>query len=252
MDSRDEAKVLNSGKYAFALFCAAVTFLYATGAFAQQTVIACVGCHEFLGGELARPVAQWKGSVHQQNGITCDLCHGGNPDVVLGNVGQLSGAQFADRQSKAMSKDRGFIARPEGKAMFDMCGRCHGETVARYEASIMGKAYLDNKGGPSCITCHNAHNNIMPAVPEVCKSCHKDTTGFEQIDPMNVTESTINQLSGIRIQLAEEKAKGARPRLAPAFPEDLGSYQIAFVAFGVVFVLFIIGYIIYLTLEKRD
>jgi hypothetical protein len=249
---RYEAKVVNSRRYAFALFCAAVTVLYATGALAQQTVVACISCHEFLGGELARPVTEWKGSVHQQNGITCDLCHGGNPDVVLGNAGQLSAAQFADRKSQSMSRDRGFIAKPAGKTMFDMCGRCHGESVARFEASIMGKAYLDNKGGPSCVTCHNAHNNVIPDVPGVCKSCHKDTTGFDQIDPMNVTESTINQLSGIRIQLAEEKAKGARPRLAPAFPEDLGSYQIAFVAFGAVFVLFVVGYIIYLTLEKRD
>jgi hypothetical protein len=86
----------------------------------------------------------------------------------------------------------------------------------------------------------------------VCKSCHKDTTGFDRIDPMNVTESTINQLSAIKIQLAEERAKGARPRLSPVFPEDLGSYQIAFVAFGVVFFLFVVGYIIYLILEKRD
>jgi hypothetical protein len=243
---------MNRREYAAALFCAAVTFFYAAGALAQQTVVACISCHEFLGGELARPVLEWKGSVHQQNGITCDLCHGGDPDVVIGNPGQLSSAQFADRQSRAMSRDHGFIARPSGKAMFDMCGRCHSESVARYEASIMGITYLDNKGGPSCVTCHNAHNNVIPDVPGVCKSCHKDTTGFDQIDPMNVTESTINQLSGIRIQLAEERAKGTRPRLAPAFPEDLGSYQIALVAFGAVFFLFVVGYIIYLILEKRD
>jgi hypothetical protein len=246
-----ETELMNRRVYAVALL-GAVMFFYAAGATAQQTVVACISCHEFLGGELAKPVTEWKGSVHQQNGITCDLCHGGNPDVVLGSVGQLSAAQFADRKSQAMSRDHGFIARPSGKAMFDMCGRCHGETVARYEASIMGKAYLDSKGGPSCVTCHNAHNNVMPDVPGICKSCHKDTTGFDRIDPMNVTESTINQLSAIRIQLAEERAKGARPRLAPAFPEDLGSYQIALVAFGAVFFLFVVGYIIYLILEKRD
>jgi hypothetical protein len=242
---------MNRREYAVALLGAVIVF-YAAGAPAQQTVVACISCHEFLGGELARPVTEWKGSVHQQNGITCDLCHGGNPDVVIGKPEQLSAAQFANRKSQAMSKDHGFIARPSGKAMFDMCGRCHGETVARYEASIMGKAYLDSKGGPSCVTCHNAHNNVIPDVPGVCKSCHKDTTGFDRIDPMNVTESTINQLSAIKIQLAEERAKGARPRLAPAFPEDLGSYQIALVAFGAVFFLFVVGSIIYLILEKRD
>jgi hypothetical protein len=251
-DSINEATFVNRRKYAVAIVCATAILFYASGVLAQQAVIACIGCHEFLGGQLAKPVTDWKGSVHQQNGITCDFCHGGNPNVVLGNVGQLSGAQFAEKKSQAMSAAHGFIAKPAGKAMFDLCRRCHGESVDRYEASIMGKAYLNSKGGPSCVACHHAHNNIIPDVPGVCKSCHKDTTGFDKIDPMNVTESTINQLSGIRIQLAEEKAKGARPGLAPAFPEDLGSYQIAFVAFGAVFVVFIIGYIIYLTLEKRD
>jgi hypothetical protein len=241
---------MNRGEYAVALLGALIVF-YAPGALAQQAVMACVTCHEFLGGELARAVLEWKGSVHQQNGITCDLCHGGNPGVVIGNPGQLSAAQFADSQSRAMSTARGFIGKPTGKAMFDMCGKCHAESVARYEASIMGKSYLANKGGPSCINCHNAHNNVIPDVPGVCKSCHSDTTGFDQIDPMNVTQSTINELSGIRIQLAEEKAKGTRPRLTPVFPEDLDSYQIAFVAFGAVVVVFVVGYVIYVTLEKR-
>jgi hypothetical protein len=218
---------------------------------AEQDHGACVTCHSFLGGALAQPVEEWKASVHQQNGITCDLCHGGNAGVNVGNPEKLSAQEFGDRQSRAMSKSQGFIGKPSGKEMFAMCAQCHGDSVDRYASSIMGKAYLNGEGGPSCVACHNAHKNIMPAVPESCEGCHNDTTGFDRIDPMNVTEATIKELSRIRIQLAEERAKGAKPRLAPGFPEDLDPYQIGLLAFGAVLVMFGIGYVVYLTLEKR-
>lgn len=235
--------------HAFIVLLALTTVASTAGA--RQAPIACITCHNFLGGELAKPVSEWKGSVHQQNGITCDLCHGGDASIKLADISRLSPQQFADVQARAMSKAHGFVGKPSGKALFDVCKQCHGATVDRYAVSIMGKAYLGNKGGPSCVTCHNAHNNVIPSVPKVCKSCHKDTTGFEQIDPMNVTQSTLSELSRIRIKLAEEKRRGTRPPLIPEFPEDLGSFQIGFVAFGAVAVLFIIGYFVYLALEKR-
>lgn len=211
---------------------------------------ACVLCHEFLGAELARPVKEWKGSIHQQNGITCDLCHGGNADVDVENIKQLSGQEFEEKRSQAMSRSLGFVGKPSGKAMFALCGRCHRASVDRYANSIMGKAYLDNKGGPSCVACHNAHHNAMPEVPRVCENCHKDTTGFDQIDPMDVTESTVKALSGIRIKLAQAKTIGKEPPFIPEFPEDLDAFQIGFVAFGAVIVLFGIGHLVYVILEK--
>ncbi len=204
-----------------------------------------------MGGSLAVPVTEWRGSIHEQNGIICPLCHGGDANVVVGNPKALSATEFAERKSRAMSKSSGFIGKPSGKTLFDVCGRCHRPSVDRYARSIMGKAYIENKGGPSCVVCHGAHRNGMPQVPQVCKQCHKDTSGFDQIDPMNVTESTVTGLSGIRIKLAQKKATGQGPPLIPEFPEDLESFQIGYVAFGAVLVLFVIGYIVYKTLEKR-
>ena len=216
----------------------------------QEPGGACAACHLFLGGELARPVTEWQGSVHRQNDITCDFCHGGNADVELGDPGQLSDKEFETKQASAMSKAAGFVGIPTGRAMFDMCGQCHDDSVARYAASIMGRAYLEDKGGPSCVTCHNAHNNVMPAVPKVCAGCHKDTSGYDRVDPMNVTRATIDKLSRVRVVLAEKKASGKRP-LLPEFPEEMDSYQVGLVAFGAVLVLFLIGCLVYAILEKR-
>lgn len=225
--------------------------LNAAGVRAAQAPSACVTCHQTLGGEFAKPVADWHGSVHQQVGVTCDHCHGGNAVVAVGEVQQLTGAQFEAKRSAAMSKAHGFVGRPSGRALFDMCAKCHADTVARFAESIMGKAYLENKGGPSCVTCHHAHNNVIPDVPKVCTQCHKDTTGFTQIDPMNVTEATITQLSKIRVQLAGEKTQGARPALAPKIPEELDPYLVGLAAFGGVLVLFLIGCVLFVILEKE-
>jgi hypothetical protein len=235
----------------FAISCAISVMLMAPAGRALAKPSACVTCHAFMVGPLAQPVKEWAGSIHQQNGITCDLCHGGNAGVDVGNVRNLAGEAFADRMSRAMDKARGFVGKPSGKAMFSMCGRCHGDSVNRYAGSIMGKAYLDGKGGPSCVTCHHPHRNTMPDVPKVCESCHKDTAGFDQIDPMAVTESTVNALSGIRIKLAQEKTVGKQPPFIPEFPGELDSFQIGFIAFGAVFVLFCFGYVVYLVLERR-
>jgi hypothetical protein len=247
-------KIMNFSTYRKSCIPAAIAIaviICSMPAGADQKRNACVACHEFMGGELARPVSEWDASIHRQNGITCDLCHEGNADVDVGDLKKLSAQVLAAIKSRAMSKSHGFIGRPSGRAMFSMCARCHADSVDRYAGSIMGKAYLDGKGGPSCVTCHNAHNNIIPSVPKVCENCHNDTTGFDRIDPMNVSEATINELSRIRIQLAEEKARGAKPGLVAGFPEEMDPYQIGLLAFGAVLVMFIIGYLIYVTLEKR-
>jgi hypothetical protein len=251
MSHATTGEIMHVKRRTFALFLAVAFVLCGTGAVAAQKADPCVTCHVFLGGELARPVTEWQASVHRQNGITCDLCHGGDIGVDVKNIKNLSVQEFDERQSRAMSKAADFIGRPSGQKLFDVCALCHEDSVNRYAGSIMGKAYLGGKGGPSCVTCHNAHNNIMPAVPKVCENCRKDTTGFDRIDPMNVTTSTISQLSKIRIRMAEEKAKGARPPLVPRFPEDIGTYQIGLVAFGAVLVLFLIGCLVYAVLEKR-
>jgi hypothetical protein len=223
----------------------------ASAARAKPTPIACITCHEALGGSLTKPITEWKGSIHYQNGITCDRCHGGNAKVKVGNVRQLSPTKFLAIQSAAMSKALGFVGKPSGHALFHMCAQCHSATVKMFASSIMGKAYLQKKGGPSCVTCHHAHHNVIPAVPKVCSQCHKDTTGFTQIDPMNVTPATIVHLSKIRIRLAREKTEGTRPPLAPRFQGELGSYRVGLLAFGGVVFLFLIGCIVYMILEKE-
>ena len=237
---------------AVALCWAAAFVLFGASVRAELRPSACVLCHEFMNPELSRPVKEWKGSIHQQNGITCDLCHGGDPNVDVQDIKHLIGREFTEKKSQAMSISQGFVGKPSGRKLFALCGRCHSTSVDRYAKSIMGRAYLENKGGPSCVMCHQAHRNAMPEVPRVCENCHKDTAGFDQIDPMDVTESTVKALSGIRIKLAQAKTMGKEPPFIPEFPEELDAFQIGFVAFGAVLALFGIGYVVYVVLERRE
>ena len=194
----------------FALCWAAIFVLCATGVRADQGAGACVTCHLFLGGELAQPVKEWKASVHSQNDITCDLCHGGNPDIDLGDIRHLSTKELEAKQAQSMSKSDNFIGSFSGQAMFDLCGQCHDDIAAGYAKSVMGKAYLDHKGGPSCVTCHHAHNNVIPT-SEVCVGCHEDITGSDQVGPVHGSKATSDNLSKTRKEPAGEKAKEEKP-----------------------------------------
>ncbi len=225
-----------------------ILFFWFSG-YALANRSACVVCHSALtAGKDKAVMGNWSRSVHKANGVTCDTCHGGNPNIEIKNAKRLSPGEFKVKKMLAMSKADGFVPAPSGRQMFNLCGQCHTDAVERYEGSIMGEAYLNGKGGPSCTTCHSAHNVVIPDVPKVCEQCHKNTTGFDQIDPMAVNRTTIMKLSKIKIKLAEEKIKG---RELPLFPEELKSFQIGFVAFGAVIILFIVAYIIYIVIEKE-
>ncbi len=235
----------------FLKFCAA-TILYsslhftATG-FAQEPE-ACIVCHRFQGGELGLPVVEWQSSTHQIEGITCSACHGGNPNVKLGELEQLAPEQFRDLVKQSMYDNLDFIGKPALQVQFNLCANCHPDGVTTYTNSIMGAAYLNQKGGPSCVQCHGAHYNKIPEVPASCKDCHADVTGFDQITAMDVSERTIDQLYEIRSQMASLQTRGSEVQF---FPEELESYQIGLLTFGVIVLMLVAALILYRLLERR-
>ena len=204
---------------------------------APESGNACIDCHTFMGGDLAKPVSEWQGSIHQSQDITCDLCHGGNADLRLGNLQEASSTQLNSLAKQAMYSVSDFVGAPSGQAQFDVCANCHPDVVKTYSGSIMGKAYLQAKGGPSCTRCHGAHRNVIPSVPEVCKGCHQDTTGFAQLPAMNITDVQVQELARIRIHLGQEKVTGRGP-LIKGHLESLGTGA---VVWGMVLLLFLVS-----------
>jgi len=143
----------------------------------------CLDCHAKLEAELKAPADSFKMDVHQQFGLGCVDCHGGNP------------AQ--DDQDRA--KDKTFRGAPKRAAIPEFCARCHADSgyiktfnprlrvdqLELYRTSRHGQ--LLKKGDTKvavCTDCHGVHG-IQTAkhpksltfpwnVPQTCGRCHAD------------------------------------------------------------------------------
>ena len=143
----------------------------------------CIECHSKLEDELKAPAEGFKLDVHQQFGLSCQDCHGGNP------------AQ--DDADKA--KDKTFRGAPKRAQVPEFCARCHSDSayirnfnprlrvdqLELYRTSRHGE--LLKKGDAKvavCTDCHGVHG-IQTAkhpksltfpwnVPQTCGRCHAD------------------------------------------------------------------------------
>lgn len=152
-------------------------------AWAQKTEgNSCVACHSDIWEEA-------RGSIHSQNNILCQSCHGGDPTK--------------SDQALAKAPETGYIGVPNKKQLVEMCGTCHSnvetmnaygirtDQLARYKTSVHGKKLLlenDTKVA-ACGDCHNYHDvlaisdpnsPVYPSnVPKTCNRCH----GNEKLMP---------------------------------------------------------------------
>lgn len=125
---------------------------------APPAEIVCIQCHSTLPEKFSRPVILWRGSIHDENNVACNDCHGGNPTDVV----------------NAMNPAQGFLGVPKEQEIPTFCGRCHIGVLKDYLASQHGQAL--GRGGPTCVTCHGSHQ-VVKAAPtiineQLCGSCH--------------------------------------------------------------------------------
>ncbi len=144
---------------------------------AESTEIVCIQCHSTMPGKIGEPVKLWKGSIHAENGIACNACHGGDPKDA----------------ANAMSPARGFLGAPKEAAIPAFCGRCHVGVLKDYLASAHGKAL--GKGGPTCVTCHSNHLVVKASLEIInekrCSQCHSYERAKVIRDAMQETEGMI-------------------------------------------------------------
>jgi predicted CXXCH cytochrome family protein len=151
---------------------------------AQQQVDSCITCHQAFGDDrLGKPVKEFKEDIHATKGFGCIACHGG--DATESGMG-------------AMDPDRGYIGKPKGRQIPQVCGRCHSDArfmkrynpalrvdqVAEYYFSGHGRRLmlLGDTSVATCVKCHSSHSikpSSYPAssvhplrVAETCGSCH--------------------------------------------------------------------------------
>jgi nitrate/TMAO reductase-like tetraheme cytochrome c subunit len=136
----------------------------------------CESCHrdsDFLvtNRKLYEYYQEWSGSVHQQEEVTCDDCHGGD----------------ATASAKVASHDDGVAASDPASGIYyknvvDTCGTCHDEVLEGFRESKHFEHVEKKEGeeqGPTCVTCHGSINSEVLSVNSVeaaCARCHNEET----------------------------------------------------------------------------
>jgi len=161
-----------------ALLLAALAILQPTQATcADQPETVCIQCHASLPDRLGAPVNLWRNSIHAENGISCNSCHGGDPK----------------HAAEAMSPSRGFIGVPSEADVPAFCGRCHPGVQKDFLASAHGMAL--GKGGPTCVACHGSHQVLKASLDLIneksCTRCHSFERAKTIRDAMQQTEEHI-------------------------------------------------------------
>jgi len=143
----------------------------------------CLECHAKLEAELKAPAENFKFDIHQQFGLGCADCHGGNPA----------------KDDEDLAKDKAFRGAPKRSQVPEFCARCHSDSgyikaynprlrvdqLELYRTSRHGQ--LLKKGDTKvavCTDCHGVHgiqtskhpkSKTFPwNVPQTCGRCHGD------------------------------------------------------------------------------
>lgn len=142
----------------------------------------CIECHGKLPEKYSQPVKLWRGSIHAENGIFCNGCHGGDPKDA----------------PNAMSPARGFLGAPKEAAIPAFCGRCHVGVLKDYLNSAHGRKLAH--GGPTCVTCHGSHQVVKASLELIneknCSRCHSYERAKVIRTAMQETEALIVAIDG--------------------------------------------------------
>jgi predicted CXXCH cytochrome family protein len=133
---------------------------------------------------MAAPVmAMQQNDIHQQSGLSCAGCHGGDPTQ--------------DDPELAMNPRKGFVGKPARRDIPRFCGKCHSDAdfmkkfnpllrvdqVAEYYTSVHGeRLQRGDQKVATCTNCHGYHGvravndpnaAVYPLhVAETCGKCH--------------------------------------------------------------------------------
>jgi predicted CXXCH cytochrome family protein len=157
--------------------------LFVASASAQKKN-SCIECHAKLDDpRLSAPAKLFDNDAHRARGLSCNDCHGGDPD--------------ADTKEAAKDSRKGYLGKPRTVDIPAYCGKCHSDATLmkkfnpslrvdqerEYYTSVHGKLLKTGETRvATCISCHSVHgiraisdplSSVYPAnVAETCSKCH--------------------------------------------------------------------------------
>lgn len=175
-----------------AMLLGTVFLLISVSASADLAASSCVSCHSALDERNAEPVRLWKKDLHNEAGLKCHDCHGGDPDSL----------------TLAMAPSSGFVGVPGAEDSVRLCGGCHSDNSRIPDLTTRTDQMDQYRSGPhgslvqgdipTCVTCHQSHgiyrvtdpsSPVFPArVVQLCLQCHGSETSRDPSDPWNYRE----------------------------------------------------------------
>jgi nitrate/TMAO reductase-like tetraheme cytochrome c subunit len=142
----------------------------------EEAMDSCVDCHSkasFLvtNKKLYDYFQRWGSSIHEQEGVTCVDCHGGNPQS-----SDKEKAHGGDLNEANASSAVNFRNIPQ------TCGECHEDIYKGFRESTHYEYLVSTDQedqGPTCVTCHGSINVAVlnvDTVEETCRACHNGET----------------------------------------------------------------------------
>ena len=157
----------------------------------ESTTRHCLGCHT-----VTLPLDSLK-PERRFYGVGCEACHGPGSRHV---AAKQQGRKTDDSRLRQFD-------RSSGKAVNELCGRCHRTATdlatmdPREKASTqrfqpfglsLSKCFIQSKDQLTCVTCHNPHEDASTdqrRYEKTCLSCHSSP---RKTCPVNTTEKCVS------------------------------------------------------------
>ena len=174
----------------------------------------CIECHKDLpaGTNAGHKFSDYKGSVHDRNGVHCEACHGGDPVLADKTAAHKGVYRSGDPMSPVYFRN-----------LPQTCGKCHGEELVNFSRSRHYSELKTSGRGPSCVTCHGSMGTFIltsDQITEFCTVCHNNKKGILTNAPQEVKNVlSMMELADRVVSWSEESVKEAR-RVKKSNPES--------------------------------
>ncbi len=162
-------------------------------------------CHATTLNKIAKSnYEQWTKSKHALFSVTCDKCHGGDPDSDIKENAHIGIARSSESNSTVF-----FRNVPE------TCGKCHTNELKEFKNSAHYQKLKALKQAPTCDTCHQPHGFKVLNVSDfhdLCSNCHNPDM---RVAPSDAPDKAITALENAQklkdeIKLADNAIKQAK------------------------------------------
>jgi predicted CXXCH cytochrome family protein len=193
----------------------------------------CIDCHAQLADpRLSTPVKLFENDTHRARGLSCNDCHGGDPN--------------ADTSEAAKDPRKGFLGKPRTVDIPAYCGKCHSDAnlmkrfnpslrvdqESEYYSSVHGRLLKTGEQKvATCISCHTVHgiraisdplSSVYPLnVADTCAKCHGNA------DYMNAFKIASDQVTKFKTSVHAKALYEKQDLSAPTCNDCHGNHGAA-------------------------